>query len=67
MISQEKDNEMVINTLKNEAIREGKEEGIKEGIVETAKALLKEKISIDIISRTTGLKKEKIEKLREIA
>ena len=71
VISQEKDNEMVINTLKNEAIREGKEEGIKEGIkegiVETAKALLKEKISIDIISRTTRLKKEEIEKLRETA
>ena len=67
VISQEKDNEMVINTLKNEAIREGKEEGIKEGIVETAKALLKENISIDIISRTTGLKKEEIEKLRETA
>ena len=67
VISQEKDNEMVINTLKNEAIREGKEEGIKEGIVETAKALLKENISIDIISRTTGLKKEEIEKLIETA
>lgn len=67
VISQEKDNEMVINTLKNEAIREGKEEGIKEKAIETAKALLKEKISIDIISRTTGLTEEEIEKLRETA
>lgn len=34
VISPEKDNEMVINTLKNEAIKEGREEGKKEGMEE---------------------------------
>ena len=84
VISPDKDNEMVINTLKNEAIKEGKLEGMKEGIkegikegklegikegkrestLETAKALLKENVSIDIISRTTGLTKEEINSLK---
>ena len=84
IISPDKDNEMVINTLKNEAIKEGRlegklegmKEGIKEGIkegrlegkrentLETAKALLKENVSIDIISRTTGLTKEEINSLK---
>ena len=64
IISPDKDNEMVINTLKNEAIKEGKLEGIKENTLETAKALLKENVSIDIISRTTGLTKEEINSLK---
>ena len=46
---------MVINTLKNEAM--------KENTLETAKALLKENVSIDIISRTTGLSENEIKKL----
>ena len=37
VISPEKDNEMVINTLKNEAIKEGRAEGIKQGIKEGKK------------------------------
>ena len=76
IISPDKDNEMVINTLKNEAIKEGRLEGIKEGklegikegieknTLETAKALLKENVSIDIISRTTGLSEEEVKKLK---
>ena len=76
IISPDKDNEMVINTLKNEAIKEGRLEGIKEGIkegrlegkrestLETARKFLKEKVDIDIISRCTGLTKEEINSLK---
>ena len=76
VISPDKDNEMVINTLKNEAIKEGRLEGIKEGIkegrlegkrestLETARKFLKEKVDIDIISRCTGLTKEEINSLK---
>ena len=68
VISPDKDNEMVINTLKNEAIKEGKLEGIKEGkresTLETARKFLKEKVDIDIISKCTGLTQEEINSLK---
>ena len=56
---------------KKDGIKEGKEKGIKQGIkqgikenkLETAKNMLKENISIDIISRVTGLDIKEIEKL----
>ena len=56
---------------KKDGIKEGKEKGIKQGIkqgikekaIETAKNMLKENISIDIISRVTGLDIKEIEKL----
>lgn len=64
------------NTRINGAIREGKEEGReegrKEGIIEgekkmqieIAKKLLRENLSLDIIERSTGLRKEEIENLK---
>ena len=73
VISPDKDNEMVINTLKNEAIKEGRLEGIKEGIkegiekntLETAKKMLDDNLSIDMVSKYTGLTKEEINSLKE--
>ena len=56
--------ELLRNTELYNAEQKGIKQGIEENKLETAKALLKEKISIDIISRTTGLKKEEIEKLK---
>ena len=56
--------ELLRNTELYNAEQKGIKQGIKEKAIETAKALLKEKISIDIISRTTGLKKEEIDKLK---
>ena len=56
VISPDKDNEMVINTLKNEAI--------KEGIFETAKKMLDDNLSIDMVSKYTGLTKEEINSLK---
>lgn len=47
----------------NKGLKEGKEKGIRENKIETAKNMLKESISIDIISKVTGLTKEEIEKL----
>ena len=60
------------NTRINGAIREGREEGRKEGRIEgekkkqleIAKKLLRENLSLDIIERATGLRKEEIENLK---
>ena len=41
----------------------GIKEGIKEGMISVAKKLLQQKISIEVISKATGLTKEEIEKL----
>ena len=44
-------------------IEKGKKEGLKEGKIEMAKKLKKKGIDIDVISETSGLSKEEIEKL----
>ena len=61
VISPDKDNEMVINTLKNEAIKEG----IEKNTLETAKKMLKKKLDINLIAECTGLTKEEINSLKE--
>ena len=57
-----------LENAKKDGLEQGLEQGIKEGIsqnkIEIAKNLLKEKISIDIISKTTGLSEEEIGKLQ---
>ena len=64
-------------TLKDEAMREGieegkqegieigKQEGIEEGKKDVAKKLLKSGVDIEIIKSTTGLEDEEIQKLKE--
>ena len=56
------------NTFKEIGRREGKEIGIEIGALEEkiqiAKNLLKEKVDMKIISKSTGLSLEKIEKLK---
>ena len=64
IISPDKDNEMVINTLKNEAIKEGRLEGKRENTLETAKKMLKKKLDINLIAECTGLTKEEIRNLK---
>ena len=53
---------------KKDGIKEGKEKGIKEGIkqkaIETAKNMLKDNLSVDMISKYTGLDIKEIEKLK---
>lgn len=57
----------LLNTIKDEGYQEGMELGIQEGIkqnqIKITKNLLKENIDINIISKTTGLTYEEIEKL----
>ncbi len=53
----EKENQMYINI--------GKKEGRLEEKVKIVKNMLNEKLSIDKISRITGVKKEEIEKMKE--
>mgnify|MGYP004562078253 FL=1 len=60
VISPDKDNEMVINTLKNEAIKEG----IEKNTLATAKKMLDDNLSIDMVSKYTGLTKEEINSLK---
>ena len=43
---------------------EGREEGRKENKLEIAKNMLKENMSIDIISRVTGLSEKEVEELK---
>ena len=75
-ISYEEDLRKIQNSLKEEAreegLKEGLEEGIKEGIkeginsnkIEIAKNLLSMNMSVDDITKATGLTKEEIEKLK---
>lgn len=49
----------------SENFEKGREEGIKKGIKEVAKSLLLEGVDIKVISKTTGLSIEEIEKLKE--
>ena len=49
-----------INDVKEEAMEEGK----RENAIETAKSMLKDNMSIKMISKYTGLSKQEIEALR---
>ncbi len=52
-------------TLKNDARKEGKDEGKREEKIEIAKKLLNVGVDIEIIKSTTGLEDEEIQKLKE--
>ena len=52
-----------IAAQRQEAFDDGISQGIQQKAIETAKALLSEDISIDIITRTTGLSTETVEQL----
>ena len=53
-----------VATIADKLIAEGKAEGMTKGRAEIAQGLLKEGISIEVISKTTGLSIEEIERLR---
>ena len=57
------DKELHEELLRNTELYNAEQKGIRENKIETAKNMLKESISIDIISKVTGLTKEEIEKL----
>ena len=50
----------------DDGIEEGKAKGAREKQIEIAKKLLKAKVGMEVISETTGLTKEEIEKLQEM-
>ena len=52
-----------IAAQRQEAFDDGISQGLQQKAIETAKALLSEDISIDVITRTTGLSTETIEQL----
>ena len=53
----EKDNEMLINTIKEDAEQEGMEKGMKKQQIEMAKNLINKKMSLDFIQEVTNLSK----------
>ena len=63
-IAREEGREEGLKEGKEEGLKEGKEEGLKEGKIEIAKNMLKLNIDINIISQSTGLSVEEINKLK---
>ena len=62
-MSAEEDNRKIENSLRREAIEKGLEQGSTEKAREIAKQMLKDDISVEQISKYTGLSKEEIESL----
>lgn len=64
-----RDEQASLEYAKDEGYKTGKEEGMKagrnEGRNEIAKNMLKENLSIELISKLTSLSQEEIEKLKE--
>ena len=64
----EEDQQMILNTEKkmsyNEGLEKGKLEGQNDSKLEIAKSLLQQNISIDVISKATGLSNEEILELK---
>lgn len=60
-----RDEQASLEYAKDEGYKTGKEEGMKAGRNEIAKNMLKENLSIELISRLTSLSQEEIEKLKE--
>ena len=57
------DKELHEELLRNTELYNAEQKGVRDNKIETAKNMLKENISIDIISRVTGLDIKEIEKL----
>ena len=63
-ISVEKDNMMIENSIRDEGIRKGLEQGTEQSKNEIAKNMLKKGLDISLISGVTGLSNEQINKLK---
>ncbi|MBS9444291.1 Rpn family recombination-promoting nuclease/putative transposase, partial [Photorhabdus heterorhabditis] len=72
LIEQSPEHETMLMTIAEQLEQKGREQGIKQGIeqgreegkVETARALLRHGVSLDIIVTSTGLSRDKIEALK---
>ncbi len=56
---------MMRNTELYYSEKKGREEGVKENKIETARNMLKENLDLNLIEKITGLSKSEIEKLKE--
>ena len=63
-MSAEEDNRKIQNSLRIQAIKEGRAEGRAEGREEIAKNMLEENMDINLISKLTGLTKEEINSIK---
>ena len=63
MMGYEEDIEEATNAGKLEGIKQGKLEGAEQKSIAIAKSLLKEKISLEVIKKATGLSMETIKSL----
>ena len=64
-ISVEKDNMMIENSIRDEGIRKGLEQGTEQSKNEIAKNMLKKGLDISLISEVTGLSNEQINNLKQ--
>ncbi len=68
LIEQSPEHETMLMTIAEQLEQKGREQGIEqgreEGKVETARALLRHSVSLDIIVTSTGLSRDKIEALK---
>ena len=62
-ITEEQDKEFILNSVRNEGEARGEKKGALKTKFETAKNMLKEKISIEIISKVTGLSLSQIKSI----
>ena len=60
----ESDRVSMLKETEEKALAKGREEGIKEGIINTAKNLITMNIPIENIAKATGLTQEEIAKLK---
>ena len=60
----EEDQQMILNTEKKISYNEGLEQGQNDSKLEIAKSLLQQNISIDVISKATGLSNKEILELK---
>ena len=65
IITEEEDREFILNTEKDIAREQGLKEGLKEGIIQTARKLLSMNMSIKDISKATNLTIEEINNLKK--
>ncbi|MDX7986028.1 Rpn family recombination-promoting nuclease/putative transposase [Xenorhabdus sp. 12] len=63
LIEQSPENETMLMTIAEQLEQKGREEGRKEAMLEMARALLRNGVSVDIIVTSTGLSRDKIETL----
>ena len=63
-ITEEQDKEFILNSVRKEGVDQGIEQGIEQRNVEVAKSMLLDNVSINNISKYTGLSISQINSIR---